>query len=833
MHSTITRSSYLFSGPPPPPPPPSNIILTSPTHSAASTVGRTFGQSLKHQFDAVNRQVEHGLLHVKRTCVFVDTILKSLEHSSDAVKLTSELSQRWKDDEPLQDVMAQYVYAGGMIGEVMLQTYNAHEKFRRSAQVDRDWLYAFYKSAQARRRELTKDHTRMLGTWNSVEESLIKERRDCQKAYSELRLAQDAKDKEEVAETSKADLYPKLVKKWKSQKEVVVKKFQSYEKAYEKAQALQLSNDTVSLPSMLSELESIERDRLAHLTEYMTKFQSLMLTWSNELKSNSDLVTTIVPALSVDKSMTSMLDKFCTSFGPPPKMIPIRFDLPCTSQSVANDTLPPDSAPALAYIGATANGSSSTVLPASTSATSPSHATRNGPMPPPIPQPTQHHQPQQQQVRTTPAPLPRAAMPVAAVRPLANASTAVASPPPPPPPSSSSSSSTQSTSSPARAQPPPPPPHTNNSPSPVTTTTSPPRPAPPTVATSSTTTPAKPLPLAAAPPPNASSTSTTIAAPKALPVLGVFKSRAPAPTLPQKRKPKIGGEADPDPSLLPPPPLPPVPVNRDTPSFRASITHRRSSVAQPPPPSAMAKPPLPPMPTNTTQSSTEPAPTAATLSSSTTSSSTPLTVVHDVDIDSSLAFPSRSTGRMSIFGVSHDEVNNVPSRLSTASRGPPPLPPGTRTSVTGPPPIPQQYNNAMQRATLALEQEEPQQLHHEQYATASHCEPVIESQSDSFELVEPVDSVPSPEPSYQQAPAMGSSQSQATFYVDDTQATYVDDFGSNDTPSIESDVNAMTASENVPQGEASQYDPQQAQQAVALYDFQLDEDTPSVMRRFR
>lgn len=200
-------------GPPPLPTTANSITFTPVTAVKPSSYveKRQFSVVLKHRFDDVNAQVEHGLLHVKRTCNFAETILKVLEHSSDARKLTAALTAQWAE-EPLQDTMTHFVTAGAMMGEVLLHTYTAHEKFRESAQRDAVTpLYLWYKSAQARRREVVKDHARMLSVWQSQEEALAKERRECAKAYTELRLAADAKDKEEANETSSKDLFPKLV----------------------------------------------------------------------------------------------------------------------------------------------------------------------------------------------------------------------------------------------------------------------------------------------------------------------------------------------------------------------------------------------------------------------------------------------------------------------------------------------------------------------------------------------------------------------------------------------------------------------------------------------
>ena len=222
------------------------------------------------------------MLHIKRTCNWMDALLKASECSGDGRKLTSDLQNRWNDSgEVLHDEMSHFAYGCNMMQEVMMHTYVMAENFRKSAQSDVVTpLFAFYKSAQVRRREVMKEHARVLSNWKNVEEALAKERKDCAKAYSELRAALDLKDKEE----DEASLLGKLIKKVASAREACTKKFISFERSWEKAKVLQEHNDQVILPNLLAELEAIERERLYSLMEYTALFGQLFTTWSNDIK---------------------------------------------------------------------------------------------------------------------------------------------------------------------------------------------------------------------------------------------------------------------------------------------------------------------------------------------------------------------------------------------------------------------------------------------------------------------------------------------------------------------------------------------------------------------
>jgi hypothetical protein len=193
-----------------------SIQLLAPAGPSKAATGagpelRKFSAELKHQFDAVNAQVEHGLVTVKRACVYMEAVLRACEHTADPRKVgESALQNKFSDDPAGPDEVANFQQAASMLQEVLLHACVSADSFRKAAQAEAVTpLYAFYKNAQSRRREVAKEHAKMLATWASTEAALFKERNECTKAYHELRAAIEAKEKEDLTETK--EKYPKLL----------------------------------------------------------------------------------------------------------------------------------------------------------------------------------------------------------------------------------------------------------------------------------------------------------------------------------------------------------------------------------------------------------------------------------------------------------------------------------------------------------------------------------------------------------------------------------------------------------------------------------------------
>jgi hypothetical protein len=266
---------------------------------------------------------------VKRTCNYVETILRCWDHSSDARKLTADLTAKWTS-EPLRDEATHYTHAMAMVGEVMMHAYAAHDRFRRSAQADLVApLYAFYKHAQARRRDVVTRHARVVSTWSTLEEQVGKERRECVRAYADLRAAAAELDGAHGAD----GVREKRERKWRGAREGAVRRFEAFARTWERARGMQESNEAQVMPALVGELESIERDRLAHLDTFMGSFHALFAAWSGDVRQSSELIGKVMPAMQAERSMATLIDKFERQCGPPPPLNPVRYNLPCPARS--------------------------------------------------------------------------------------------------------------------------------------------------------------------------------------------------------------------------------------------------------------------------------------------------------------------------------------------------------------------------------------------------------------------------------------------------------------------------------------------------------------------
>ena len=316
-------------------------MAAAPKLPAGAAETRKFSVELKHQFDHVQAQCERGLAGVKRTCQYMEAVMRACEHPTDVRKAAADAITKYDTEGAQLDECANFTTTATMLQEAMLHASLAAEMFRRSASSDSVTpLYAWYKTAQARRRDVVKEHQRMLATWAASEAALFRERNDCAKAYAELKAAAEARDREDATEKER----PKLLRAWKDKKDTCVRKFAAFEKTWERTLAMQLLNDRETLPHLLHELELIERERLELLRDFTHSFGALFTQYADAIRSSATLILKVASTLDSNREVSRLFDRWVPRFGAPPTLNPVRFDLPATAASLQADALPAENA---------------------------------------------------------------------------------------------------------------------------------------------------------------------------------------------------------------------------------------------------------------------------------------------------------------------------------------------------------------------------------------------------------------------------------------------------------------------------------------------------------
>ena len=358
------------------PSPPYSDAPMSPSHR------RQYKDHFTHQYHHVSHQTDEGLRAIKRTAAF-------FEHATDiqvtateaALKAMKQTKDKYAD---LKDECTHYVNASMMVEEVMEHTEKTQLVFSQSIQNELvKPMRAWYKTNSARKEKIDKDMGKLNGQLKSAMDDINKERKACQVAFAELKKEQQSKQQMEAAQQTSTDAYNKTKAKHAKLKETTLKKFQQFDAKLNAARGAQSSYYTKDVPTKLSELEAIERERLGYEQECYVKFQTIFTTYTTALKSSSELMQKVLPTLNINKAMNLLFDKWSAAFGPPPPLQQVPYDLPCLWSDIQSEVLDANGPPP-------GNGPASPLTPSSGFAGAPPYsppsqygASYNQPPPPP------------------------------------------------------------------------------------------------------------------------------------------------------------------------------------------------------------------------------------------------------------------------------------------------------------------------------------------------------------------------------------------------------------------------------------------------------------------
>jgi hypothetical protein len=251
-----------------------------------------------------------------------------------AIKQAKSIIDKYK---ALKDDANIYTSAINLCEEVLITTETAQKTFNNAVN---DTLVKpmikYYKDKQTKRRKLDEELNKLKTQLTNTTNDIAKERGACLKEHVELTKNAEEKDN---GQGKGPEIHAKLVLKWRKQKDSTIKKFQTFEKNLEKARLLQSQFHQQHIPAKLQELETIERERLNYLHECLTKFQQLYDNFSMSMQQSQQLLSKVIPILSINKQLNSMFDKYTVTFGAPTPIIPIPYDLPCLHTDIANDNL--------------------------------------------------------------------------------------------------------------------------------------------------------------------------------------------------------------------------------------------------------------------------------------------------------------------------------------------------------------------------------------------------------------------------------------------------------------------------------------------------------------
>ena len=200
-------------------------------------------------------------------------------------------------------------------------------------------MRGWYKTNSDKKAKIDKEMAQVNNKLKAAVDDINKERKTCQLAFTEVKTAlAQVKQMESSGQTASKEYNNAKTKHTKS-KETTIKKFQTFEQHLDNIRTIQTSYYTKDVPTKLTELELIERERLGYQQECYMKFQSIFMAYVNGLKSSSELMSKVLPTLNINKAMNLLFDKWTAAFGPPPALLSVPYDLPCHWTEVQNDVL--------------------------------------------------------------------------------------------------------------------------------------------------------------------------------------------------------------------------------------------------------------------------------------------------------------------------------------------------------------------------------------------------------------------------------------------------------------------------------------------------------------
>ena len=305
---------------------------------SSSNSRRQYKDHFTHQYAHVSDQTDQGLRAIKRTAAFfehsVDIAITACEA---AIKQMKGVKDKYAD---VKDECTHYVNASLMVEEVMEHTEKTQLVFSQSIQSElvkpmRQW----YKLNSDKKAKIDKEMAKVNDKLKAAMDEINKERKQCQLAFTEVKQAlQQVKQMESSGQTASKE-YNNAKTKHQKAKEATIKKFQTFEQHLDGIRTIQASYYSKDVPAKLTELEQIERERLGYQQECYIKFQGIFMTYVNGLKSSSELMSKVLPTLNINKAMNLLFDKWTASFGPPPALLSVPYDLPCHWTEVQNDVL--------------------------------------------------------------------------------------------------------------------------------------------------------------------------------------------------------------------------------------------------------------------------------------------------------------------------------------------------------------------------------------------------------------------------------------------------------------------------------------------------------------
>ena len=305
---------------------------------SSATARRQYKDHFTHQYAHVSEQTDQGLRAIKRTAAFFEhTVEIQITACEAAVKQMKAVKEKYAD---VKDECTHYVNASLMVEEVMEHTEKTQLVFSQSVQNElvkpmRQW----YKANSEKKMKLDKDMGKVNDKLKAAVDDINKERKACQLAFQEVKTALQQVKAMESGGQSGSKEYTSTKAKHSKLKESTVKKFQTFEQHLDAIRTITASYYSKDVPLKLTELELLERDRLAYQQECYVKFQSIFMAYVNGLKSSSELMAKVLPTLNINKAMNLLFDKWTAAFGQPPALQSVPYDLPCHWTEIQNDVL--------------------------------------------------------------------------------------------------------------------------------------------------------------------------------------------------------------------------------------------------------------------------------------------------------------------------------------------------------------------------------------------------------------------------------------------------------------------------------------------------------------
>lgn len=289
-----------------------------------------FSEKLSHQFELVNHQTASGLYNLKRTALTLKQLSTYGGVDAPAIVQSNVMKCTKHEHESGADHQVAYHVATSTILSTLAQVIDtAHKGFLTKIQNEiATPLQNFYQMSEKMRLKLTDEAHKYTAELASAKSALAKERDACMSAY-----AGTVSKKKQIAALT-GEKQAKAQKKYPAMEQKLADYFAGYEASVNSVNELQALYHSKRMPTIVNELEALERSRLAKISDVFEAFSAALTSHVDQLKAIHDNVLFIPATLNQDASITHFTENLLAKHGRAIPVPALSYDLPVSASEV-------------------------------------------------------------------------------------------------------------------------------------------------------------------------------------------------------------------------------------------------------------------------------------------------------------------------------------------------------------------------------------------------------------------------------------------------------------------------------------------------------------------